>query len=669
MNEPLLSNSATETTWREIEDLVEAVSRSARTESSSREFHHQLVNHAVHALAAVGGGLWVQDTRQAWRLECQLHIPPEALGPESPVDPLREQILGWVVRTRQSRGVGPRAELPQQQDAVNPTDFLWLLSPIVVQDEVIAVLEIWQRSGASPTAQNGYLRLMRVLCDLAADFHRNRELVELRQWQARGQQLANFAVSVHRGLDVEATSYAIANDARLLSECDRVSVLTCRRKRCRVRAISGTDHVDRRSHLVRSLEQLASAVVAAGEPLWSGEETDDLAPRLEAAMQDFVDQSHARSLAVIPLEQPRVLETDDRAPVGAIVAEWYQNEAPPRKARRTLEEVVRHGSLALTNAATHQSLPFFWLLRWLARVGWFVRGRQLPFTLLAASGLAAAVAVLVLVPADFHVNTRGQLQPKQRRVIFAPSDGVVDVVHVEHAEQVAADRLLVELRRPELDYEFTRVLGEIQTARQQLDSLQTARLQGQRSAADTRQGDQQLAAKEEELKEKLASLERQQAILQTQKDALQVRSPIAGYVLTWDLTQLLDARPVQRGQALMTVVDPSGDWVLKLDVPDDQIGYVLEAQERLDRALPVSFILATDPGQTYQGRIEEVAMASETRDNDRAVVRVTVRIDDTMTVRPRPGATAVGRIYCGRRPLGFVWFHDLIEVLRVHLLF
>ena len=55
-----------------------------------------------------------------------------------------------------------------------------------------------------------------------------------------------------------------------------------------------------------------------------------------------------------------------------------------------------------------------------------------------------------------------------------------------------------------------------------------------------------------------------------------MRSPLTGAVVTWNVRQLLEARPVQKGQALMQVADLTGPWVLEIEVPDDRIGHVLE---------------------------------------------------------------------------------------------
>ncbi|RPI77013.1 MAG: HlyD family secretion protein, partial [Planctomycetaceae bacterium] len=180
----------------------------------------------------------------------------------------------------------------------------------------------------------------------------------------------------------------------------------------------------------------------------------------------------------------------------------------------------------------------------------------------------------------------------------------------------------------------------------------------------------QIAAEEEELRETEASLLRQQSILERQEADLIVRSPLDGQVVTWDVQELLAARPVQRGQQLLTVADLRGPWILEIDVPDERIGPVLAARRTGPGApLPVSFMLATEPGTTYLGRVSQIAVSAEPDPRTGQRVRVTVDVPAESAVLRRPGAVVVPRIHCGRFPLGYVWFHTAWESIQKHVLF
>ena len=166
-----------------------------------------------------------------------------------------------------------------------------------------------------------------------------------------------------------------------------------------------------------------------------------------------------------------------------------------------------------------------------------------------------------------------------------------------------------------------------------------------------------------------ASLDERYALLVAQKADLRVESPISGQVATWDVAGLLGNRPVERGQALLSVADTAGPWQLELLVPDRRIGHVKSAQQKLAPQLDVTFMLATDPARSYQGRVKQVAMTSEVEPEIGAAVKVDVSIERSALAEPRPGATVVARIHCGRRSLGYVWLHEVWEFIQSRILF
>ena len=147
-------------------------------------------------------------------------------------------------------------------------------------------------------------------------------------------------------------------------------------------------------------------------------------------------------------------------------------------------------------------------------------------------------------------------------------------------------------------------------------------------------------------------------------------SPIDGQVLTWDVQQLLESR----ARAARTSAADGGRSGRSL-----AIGVALPGRscrlrpgcrrQAADDPLQVDFLLATDPGPKYQGRIEKTALAAQSDEIYGPHVLVTVAIDRDAVGGLRPGATVIGKIHCGRRALGFVWFHDLISMIRRRLLF
>ncbi len=670
---PPASVSPPDAALSEIEELVHEVAELSKADITSNDFYSKMLDRAVRVLSAVGGAVWNLGSRQQLNLESQINFGCSNLENDENSRQHHEQLLINVLQAEKPTAVPPRSsgssDLSQNgKESANPTEFLLLLCPIIADDSRVGIVEVLQRTGGSPAAQSGYLRFLTALCELAADFHRNQQLRQLRDRAELWGKFEQFTERVHTGLELDATAYAVANDGRHLVGCDRLSIGIFRGRRFRLLAMSGLDTVDRRANLVRNLQRLVKVAASAGEPLWYEDDSSDLPPEIGEVLNPYVDESHARMLAIVPLRDLRP-QNNGREFAGALIIERFETHRADGSLRQRTEAVCRQTELALANALEYQSIPLLSLQRVIGRMRWYTRIRQLPKTAFFVTLFVAAVLALVFVPADFEIEGRGELQPRIRREIFAGSHGVVAQLLVDHKQQINKNDLLVKLRDTELDFEFSRVLGEIQTAQQELTTTHASRLGMNPTTSEDINKYNELTAREEQLKKLIASLEQQRGILDRRKKELDIRSPITGHVLTWKIEQLLESRPVKRGDVLMTMADLEGEWVLEIHVPDDHIGHVLTARRELKRELDVAFVLQTDPARVFHGAVETVAMTTEIDEKEGPTVLVTVKIDRDKIPRLRPGATVIPKIYCGEQSIGYVWFHELYEAIQKRILF
>jgi multidrug efflux pump subunit AcrA (membrane-fusion protein) len=527
-------------------------------------------------------------------------------------------------------------------------------------DVPVAVVEILQPSDLSPAAERGALQFLRDVCELAGEYYRNWDLRQLRAQQTQGERLEAFSRVIHRSLDPHATAYAVANEARVLVGCDRLSVLAGWGRRPRLLAVSGADTINPRSAAAQRLESLA-ALAAAGEILWWAGAPGELPPQVERVVQEHVDATHVRALAVVPLRPAGAAGHD--APggcLGTLIAESFTS-AGSDAWRGALAAVAGHSSLALERALEHDAIPLLPLWRWLAAR----RLRNyLPKTLGVLGAVAVLGAALALVPADFDIPTSGELQPERRRDVFAPTDGVVVELAAEHGKPVAAGAPLLVLRNAQLDFELQRVRGEIDTVQQRLAATETLRVQGPllKDEAELRAG--RLTAEAEELRARLCSCEQQRAILEQQRAELTVRSPFDGQVTTWQVRELLQSRPVARGQRLLRVADLNGPWILELRLPDNRVDQVWQAERTRGQPLRVSFLLETEPSAVREGVLRQTAQMTDVDPQGGSTVRAIVALERDPTLPLRPGAGVIARIHCGRRSLGYVWLYDLWAAIR-----
>jgi biotin carboxyl carrier protein len=509
------------------------------------------------------------------------------------------------------------------------------------------------------------LRLLGALADAAADHHRERQR---RTWQDRAasaEQFERLVAALYAELDVPAVAYAAANEGRRWTDCDRVTIVRCEGSSARTLAVSGVDLVDRRSDQVRLLERLVAAVVRERDPLWHLDRSAEVeSPAVGRALTDYVDQSDAASLVVLPLSES---ETDaGRPPFAALVLERFTADGATDDAwRDRVAALARHAGQALRRAVECDGVP---LSRWWrrqyrsrGRLGhrWFRIG-------VVAATAALVAAVPFFIPAQAMVESRGTLEPQQRRDLFAPTDGVVAEVLVSHGKTVAVDDPLVVLRKPELTVDLTRVAGELQTAERRLAALRASRTFANPADMQARIQAQERTAEEEQLKETIRALGDEQKLLLEQVRDLTIRAPFAGAVTTWDVERVLVGRPVARGQALLGLADPTGPWVVELLIPERLVGDVPAAQRARADPLVVEFVAATNPATTYRGTLLRVAETAETDPELGVVVKATVAADRE-SIDPaqlRPGAAVTARIHCGASSVGAVWTRDLRHFLK-----
>ncbi len=162
--------------------------------------------------------------------------------------------------------------------------------------------------------------------------------------------------------------------------------------------------------------------------------------------------------------------------------------------------------------------------------------------------------------------------------------------------------------------------------------------------------------------------------MEDKKKNLAIVSPIDGRVTTWDVKEALRNRPVTRGQEALQVADPSGEWELEVYLRDDRVGHMLRAQsEQPQEQLPVTFILKSYAGQTFDGTLEEMQDAATQDEQHGHAYRLKVKIDkNELQKRLRlaeltQGAEVKASVYCGRRSVAYCWFHELLEWVQVRL--
>lgn len=674
---------AVEAAQHQIGQLLDDIGALSRRDVPPENFFSQVLAGVTTALNAFGGAVWEKNDQGGLDLKHELNFHKTGVVDVEAGLLRHSRLILRIFEGGEGMVVGPQSGTPGEDQPGNPSDYLLVLGPVKAGEATRLVIEVFQRPVRERNMQRGFLRFLLQVCDLASEYLKNREMRQFGQRQALWQQVEQFSRAIHGSLDPKETAYTLANEGRLLIQCDRVSVAVGRGSKCTVTAVSGQDVFDARSNVVTLLGKLAATVVAGGEPLWYSGDTKNLPPQIEQALQNYIDESHTKMVAVLPLARPvreEQQEHDDRPPpppLGALIVEQIEDTRAKEGLEQRVQVVREHGAAAMANALEHDSVFLMPLWRSLGKSKWVLEARTLPKTIAVVMVLVAAVLALILVPYDFKVQSPGTLQPVFRREVYAPLDGTVEEVLVEHGDDVKEGQLLAVLRNTDLEVALTDVLGQLAATREQLLSVERALFNERQRLSQEEKN--RLAGQRGELRQKIESLTRQRDLYELKRDKLKVTSPITGEVTTWDLQQTRKFRPVQQGQVLLSVADTSGEWELELRLPEVRMGFVTETQAAAEAAaavnhteaepLKVTFRLATDPGVDHEGTVTEIAKSAEVRGEEGNTVLVRVKIDKSELGLLQPGADVNAKVHCGRHSLGFVLFHDVIAWVQKQVLF
>jgi multidrug efflux pump subunit AcrA (membrane-fusion protein) len=689
MPEETIDPGLLEQTKNQIRKLVAEIADLAESDIQPQEFYVEFLNRAVAAVAASGGAFWALDHRGGLKLQHQLEFRLTGLMDGRARTQPHDALLGCMIQASQPQIIPPGATIEGMPNAGNPTPFALILAPLLVDKQVVGLIEIMMDPNRRAATQKSTLRFVSDLCDLAATYLKNRQMRQVMSQQRLWNQLEGFTHQIHNSLDLKETAYAVANDGKRLVGCDRLSVALKLGGRAMVEAISGQEVVEQRANLVRELTRLCKVVIRSGEDLVYTGNTEGFAPDIRDALELYVDESGAKAVIITLLHRPESGDDKDRdkgkdkdkVPFGCLIAEQIGDEVAPTDMHARTEVVARHASTALWNSQEHGKIFLLPLLKTMGSPWRFFRGRTLAKIAAVFLAILTLIGVLAFVPWKLTIEGRGALNPDKRRLTYAPEKGIVIDVPVEHGQLVKEGDVITRMDSPELQAKLKQLYADNQAARTQ-DSYLTI----QARMATREEEKNQIMGQLHEAKIKAKSTQEQIDIIQQQLDSMIVRAPLTGIVTTWQVKKELLGRPVEIGQELISIAATEGEWELEVEVPDDDMGPILEARNRLEGAikrgekppgskLQAYFVTATDPEHRYPGYVDRIASKAELVEQ-KHVVKVTVKFSDEVrndflrrNQALRPGAEVRARVDCGNARLAYVLLRDVVHVFYETVLF
>jgi len=470
-------------------------------------------------------------------------------------------------------------------------------------------------------------------------------------------QIAQLIQNIGKSHSLSEMSFHLVNDLAKITKSDRVSYVSNSGK---IHAVSGVSKISFRTSVARVLSKVARLSISSGGSLeWTDGELNVDGKRSPRGLRALVEQLPSVAGFAIPMKAAGITS-------GVLVFEYFESQSTQELERRELvNEAVNFASPVVSRAVQVYSIPGIGSLD--ALFNRFLVKPIRVFCTLALTLVVVGVCLYLLfgLQRPFEIYGEGTLQTVEDRHVFAQIDGEVDEILVKEGSFVDQNQQLLLVKSESLAKELIAIEGEIEEAKQEMRNLDLADFRA--SNDESPQDDEtKIASDIERLKIRQETLNSKLAFYENKKKQLVVNSPIAGQITTPNLRQRLTDRPIDRGDLMMTVSDTNGQWEIELQIADNRIEFIKQAQVESEEPLEVVFRLASDSEKTYTGKLERLDFRSDNRtDEEKTMVMAYVMIDEEeLGESLRLGTRVYGKINCGQRHNFFLLTYEANHKIR-----
>lgn len=459
----------------------------------------------------------------------------------------------------------------------------------------------------------------------------SREAVTAEQ-ETRGRiQAALDLVATSLGHErVYGSAMAFATALATALQCERVSLGFVRGGHARVFAMSHSAEFKEHTNLIRSLSEAMDETVDQRETIVYPDGSSGSAV-VSRAHAELARQHGGASLCSIPLEA-------FGTPVGALLLERPADRPFDKKAIELCQSVAAVAGPILEAQRRED--------RWLivkaadSAKSYLVSlfGPRHVGMKLATAAAAGLLLFALLAEGDYRVSAKTVLEPIVQRAAAAPFNGYIREAPVRAGDLVQAGQVLCTLDDRELRLERLKSLSKLEEYKKEYHKAMAERE----------------AAKVEILTAQMHQVQAEVALLDDQLAHTKVLAPFDGIVVTGDLSQQLGA-PIEKGKVLFEVA-PLDSYRLVIEVDERDIADVVVGQ-------PGSLMLSAFPSEIIGVTVEKITPVS-TAEEGRNFFRVEARFDQPHD-RLRPGMEGAGKIEIDRRPLIWIWTHQIVDWVRL----
>jgi biotin carboxyl carrier protein len=431
-------------------------------------------------------------------------------------------------------------------------------------------------------------------------------------------------------------SFAVVNNLKAKLGCESVSFGIVRKNHVKLLSMSGTSQVDASSLGTQQLQQVMeecfdAADICSIQIAKSGPEGISTGHILH---KQWHADSAGASVASIPLQ------VNDE-----IVAILSLRHTPAQSFAFEQLEKVRElatplipGALLLDradrNLADHAKTAIVeWIFRQLSEDTWTRR---------IAMGVALACLCLVFVGKQTYMLTLPcTIAPADEREISSPFEGVIEATLVRAGDTVEEGQMLARLDTRQLKLDLSKANADYHAA--SIESIQGAS-----------EGDLQKLAIGKAKADSAKSLARK---FERNLQLAEVRAPCKGTILSGDLDKRI-GESVPMGESLFRFA-AADNWKIVIDSPEFATALIDVGQQG-------NFATVARPAVLMQVEVDHLRTHAEVRDGKNVFLsEAKVRSDAPDWLRS--GMQGTTRIDVGRYPIYWVWFHRVIDQVRLKL--
>ncbi len=489
--------------------------------------------------------------------------------------------------------------------------------------------------GDVPASHSTISEILSALAEIVCSFQSEQCLFQSNSQSTEMRSIVRSILACNTACEADQV---LVEGARCLLDSDRVCLLQSLDKtNSQTMAISGISLVDAKSDVVLALNRLSL--------------TSDINTPRNRQLTDLASETGSAMTIAIPIQKandlPRSAENESSR--NFLVVEWTEMDRYQANAAK-IERLLPWLTDAWQGRSRPGSRSVFRtkLLKWT--------------TVLVCLG---GGIIYFMSPTELTILSRGTLQPSEQRFVFSPAEGYVDKIYVADGQSVHSGEVVVIVSSPQVQLQVNQITAEIGLVDQKRAGLNITLNQLKPADDPANLTGSRLAGEVQELEARRANLIEQKQLLDREQQRLQLRSPIDGTVIAWEVEKYLENRPVRRGDTLLRIAALDRPWRLESAVADWESGYVIEAfhaMEAENKPLAVEFVLASSPRVPRSGKVLSI---SNTMLDIGGSQHLEVIVEpDAMLESRRLGTSITVSIPCGQFPRWFVWTRSILDAVH-----